>query len=175
MFHRTNLTLSARTLSNRLNLGTRSLASNAGVKNGGRTLRTRHAHHDVSRDGMVWYDGFSIMPMGYVIPTIPGSFSVQQRQPGLPQGQPTAVDVRVIPDPRPADLVGRPERCARVGVAGSLPAAVADPERSSPSGERSPGSRPERKAPGKPGSKRAARLAAPTSAAAAISAAGPGK
>ena len=40
MFNRTNLTLSARTLSNRLNLGTRSLALNAGVKNGGRTLRT---------------------------------------------------------------------------------------------------------------------------------------
>ena len=41
MLNRTNLTLSA--LSNRLNLGTRSLALNASVNNGGQTLRIRHA------------------------------------------------------------------------------------------------------------------------------------
>ena len=62
MFNRTNLTLSARTLSNRLNLGTRSLALNASVNDGDQTLRIRHAHHDVMREGMVWYDVFPIIP-----------------------------------------------------------------------------------------------------------------
>ena len=50
MFNRTNLTLSARSLSNRLNLGTRSLALVANVKNGDQTLRTRQTHHDVLRE-----------------------------------------------------------------------------------------------------------------------------
>jgi hypothetical protein len=175
MFNRTNLTLSARTLKNRTNLGTRSLALVANVKNDGRTLRARHAHHDVSREGMVWYSVFPIMPEGYGIPSIPGSFSMQQGQPGCLRGQsgPMAEDVRVIPDPRPADLVGRPEPCVRVGVVGVLPAAVTGPERSSPPSERSSGSRPERKAPAKPGPKRAARRA--TRFAAALSAASHGK
>jgi hypothetical protein len=175
MFNRTNLTLSARTLTNRLNLGTRSLALNANVKNVGRTLRTRHTHHDVLREGMVWYDVFPIMPQGYGIPSIPGSFSQQQCQPGCVTRQPglMAEDVRVIPDPRPADLVGRPEPGVRVVVAGFLPAPVAVSERSSHSCERSPGSRSERERPVKPGSKRAARRA--TRAAAAISAASFGK
>ncbi len=55
MFNRTNLTLSARTLSNRLNLGTRSLALNAGVNHGGQTLRTRHrlSWRHARRDGVV--------------------------------------------------------------------------------------------------------------------------
>ncbi len=109
MFNRTNLTLSARSLSNRLNLGTRSLAVNANATNGGQILRTRHTHHDVLREGMVWYDVFPIMPEGYAIPSIPGSFSQsQQCQPGgltrLPGRM--ADDVRVEPDPRPASLVG---------------------------------------------------------------------
>jgi hypothetical protein len=175
MFNRTNLTLSARTLSNRTNLGTRSLALNANVKNVGRTLRTRQVHHDVLREGMVWYDMFPIMPVGYGIPSIPGSFSPQQSQPGCLTRQPgpMAEDVRVIPDPRPADLVGRPEPCVRVGVPGSLPVPVAISERSSLSCERSSGSRPERKAPAKAASKRAAWRA--TTAAAAISAASIGK
>jgi len=177
MFNRTNLTLSARTLSNRLNLGTRSLALVANVKNVGRTLRTRQTHHDVLREGMVWYVVVPIMPVGFGIPSIPGSFSQQQRQPGCLTRQPgpMAEDVRVIPDPRPADLVGRPEPCVRVGVPGFLPASVAVSERSSHSCERSSGSRSERKAPAKPGSKRAARRAASATAAAAISAASPGK
>ena len=68
MFNRTNLTLSARTLSNRLNLGTRSLALNAGVNHGGLTLRTRLAYHGVMRDGMVWYDVFPITQTRYIIP-----------------------------------------------------------------------------------------------------------
>jgi hypothetical protein len=159
MFNRTNLTLSARNLSNGLNLGTRSLALVANVKNGGQTLRTRQTHHDVLREGMVWYDVFSIMPMGYGIPSIPGSFSrSQQSQSGCVTRQPglLAVDVRVEPDPRPADLVGRPEPCVRVGVAGLLPASVAVSERSSSECERSSDPRSDRKAPAKPGSKRAA-------------------
>ena len=121
MFNRTNLTLSARTLSNRLNLGTRSLALVANVKNGGQTLRIRHAHHDVLRDGMVWYDVFPIMPIGIrhsvhsrlIFPAAAASRVASQGNPDR-----MAEDVRVIPDPRPADLVGRPEPCVRVGVAG---------------------------------------------------------
>ncbi len=49
MLTRTNLTLSA--LSNRLNLGTRSLVLNTGVNNG-TASRIRHSHHDVMRDSM---------------------------------------------------------------------------------------------------------------------------
>jgi hypothetical protein len=176
MFNRKNLTLSARTLSNRLNLGTRSFALVANVKNGGRTLCTRPTHHDVLREGMVWYDVFPIMPVGYNIPTISGSFSQPQpSQPGGLTGQPgpVAERVRVIPDPRPADLVGRPEPCVRVGVPGFLPVSVAVSERSSDSSERSSGSRSDRKSPVKPGLKRAAWRA--TKAAAAISAANTGK
>ena len=175
MFNRTNLTLSARTLTNRTNLGTRSLALNANVMNVGRTLRARQTHHDVLREGMVWYDVFTIMPMGYGIPSIPGSFSLHQCQPGRLTRQPgsMAERVRVIPDPRPADFVGRPEPCVRVGVPGSLPVSVTVSGRSSISCEWSSGSRSERKAPVKPGSKRAAWRA--TTAAAAISAASIGK
>jgi hypothetical protein len=53
MLNRKNLTLSA--LSNRLNLGTRSLVLNASVNLGGNTLRIRHAHHDAMREAMQWY------------------------------------------------------------------------------------------------------------------------
>ena len=60
MLNRTNLTLSALALSNGLNLGTRSLAANASVNDGDQTLRTRHSHHDVMRERMVWYVVFSI-------------------------------------------------------------------------------------------------------------------
>ena len=44
----------------------------------GQTLRIRQAHHDVLREGMVWYDVFPSMPVGPGIPAIPGSFSQQQ-------------------------------------------------------------------------------------------------
>jgi len=113
MFNRTNLTLSALALSNRLNLGTRSLAQNAGVNHGGQTLRTRRTHHDVLRGGMVWYDVFPILTERYVISAIPGSFSRQQQSlPSCMSMQPgrTAVVVGVEPEPRLADLVDRPER-----------------------------------------------------------------
>jgi len=54
MLNRTNLTLSA--LSNRLNLGTRSLAVNASVNNRGQALTLRPSFHDhhVMREGTVW-------------------------------------------------------------------------------------------------------------------------
>lgn len=179
MFNRTHLTLSARTLSNRLNLGTRSLALVANVKNNGRTLRTRQTHHDVLREGMVWYEMFTDMPQGSIIPPIPGSLSQQQRrQPGRLTGQPgpMAEDVRVIPDPRPADLVGRPEPCVRVGVVGVLPPPITASERSSQECERSSGARSAAgKTMAKPASKRAAGRAARAIAAAGISAASTGK
>src|SRR5215208_6003695 len=51
MLNRTNRTLSANL--NRLNLGTRSLAATANVNTGDlQTLRIRHAHRVVMRDGM---------------------------------------------------------------------------------------------------------------------------
>jgi hypothetical protein len=112
--NRTNLTLSALALSNGLNLGTRSLAANASVNDGDQTLRTRHSHHDVMRERMVWYVVSSIPKPTDAIPAIPSSFSQKQQQPlscvTLPQGS-VAVEVCVEPEPRPADLVGRPEPC----------------------------------------------------------------
>ena len=52
MLNRTNRTLSAHL--NRLNLGTRSLALKSGVNIDGQTLRSRHAHCVVMRDGIVF-------------------------------------------------------------------------------------------------------------------------
>jgi len=110
MLNRMNQTLSALALSNRLNLGTRSLAALASVNDGNLTLCTRHSYHGVMRDGMVWYDVFSNPKTKHAIPTIPSSFS----QP--PQCKPdgvilqrvvTTVGVRVELEPRPADLVDR--------------------------------------------------------------------
>jgi len=81
MLNRTNLTLSALALSNRLNLGTRSLAACAGVNTGDTTLRIRPSHHDVMREGMEWYVVFSNPKPRYAIPAIPCSFSpVRERQ-----------------------------------------------------------------------------------------------
>ena len=114
MLNRTNLTLSALALSNGLNLGTRSLAANAGVNNGDQTLRTRQSHHDVMRERMVWYVVSSIPKPTDAIPAIPSSFFQQRPRfvscVTLPQGS-VAVEVCVEPEPRPADLVGRPEPC----------------------------------------------------------------
>jgi hypothetical protein len=178
MFNRKNLTLSARTLSNRLNLGTRSLALNAGVNHGGLTLRTRLAFHDAMRDGMVWYDVFPIMQPRYGIPTIPGSFSQQpQRQPSCLTEQPgrPAEVVRVELDPRPADLVDRPERCATVGDPRVPSVPVTGPERRSERRVSGSTSRSGWKSPGKPGLKRTAKRAAKAKAATAIAAASIGK
>ncbi len=115
MLNRTNQTLSALALSNRLNLGTRSLAVNASVNDGAQTLRTRHAYHDLMRDGMVWFDVFSIPKSKHSIPSIPSSSS--RLQPGLEwssrlQRVVSVVGVVVEPEPRPADLVDRPEPSA---------------------------------------------------------------
>jgi hypothetical protein len=181
MLNRTNLTLSARTLSNRLNLGTRSLALNAGVNHGDQILRIRNAHHGVMREGMVWYDVFPITQTKYGIPTIPGSLSQQQ-----PQSQPSclteqpgrpAEGVRIDSDPRPADLVDRSERCARVEDPRFPSVVVTTPDRRS--ARRVSGS-PSRsgsgwKSKGKPGLKRTATRAAKAKAATAIAAASIGK
>ncbi len=86
MLNRTNLTLSA--LSNRLNLGTRSLALNTSVKHGDQTLRIRHLHHDVMRSTMAWYVVSPFVPDKYDIPAIPGSIIPgQQQQPNGCTGQ----------------------------------------------------------------------------------------
>jgi hypothetical protein len=106
-----NQTLSALALSNRLNLGTRSLAASASVNDGNLTPCTRHSYHGVMRDGMVWYDVFSNPKTKHAIPTIPSSFSQpQQCKPDgvILQRVVTTVGVRVELEPRPADLVDRP-------------------------------------------------------------------
>jgi hypothetical protein len=161
MINRKHLTLSARTLSNRLNLGTRSLALKAGVNHGDQALRTRTAFHGVMREGMVWYDVFATTEPRYDIPTIPGSLFPQQpihpscltRQPGGP-----AERVRVEPEPRPANLADRRERCVDVGDPRTPVVAVTAG-----------------KLMGKPGKTHAARRAAKAKAGAAIAAATIGK
>ena len=117
MLNRTNLTLSALALSNRLNLGTRSFAANASVNFGVETLRTRQSHHDVMRERMDWYVVLSIPRPRYAIPAIRGSFfHVQQRQLSFVTSDqsPVAVGVCVVSPSRPADLVGRRERGVQI-------------------------------------------------------------
>jgi hypothetical protein len=81
MNNRKNQTLSALALSNRLNLGTRSLAANAGVNHGDQIVCILHTPHDVMRDGTMWYVVSSIPKTRYAIPFSPGSFSeIKQRQ-----------------------------------------------------------------------------------------------
>jgi len=70
MLNRNNLTLSA--LSNRLNLGTRSLVLTTGVDNIGTALRIRHTHHDVMRNPMVQESVSSVSVGAYAIPPIAG-------------------------------------------------------------------------------------------------------
>jgi hypothetical protein len=111
MLSRTNLTLSTLALSNRLNLGTRSLAASASVNDGNLTLRNRHSYHGVMRDGMDWYGMFSNPKSKHPIPSIPSSFSQpQQCQPVsvILQGVVATVGVCVELEPRPADLIDRP-------------------------------------------------------------------
>ena len=67
MLTRTNLTLSA--LSNRLNLGTRSLVLNTSVNNG-TALRIRHAHQDAMREHMVVYAVGEPVAVAYPAPPI---------------------------------------------------------------------------------------------------------
>ena len=72
MLNRTNRTLSANL--NRLNLGTRSLASQASLVNGAKSLPTRHAFPVVMRAGMVgvpWFAGgaagYRAATLGYLV------------------------------------------------------------------------------------------------------------
>lgn len=79
MLNRTNRTLSANL--NGLNLGTRSLAVTANINTGDlQTLRTRHTHRVVMRDGMHGYRPSSISISSSIsrgaIPVIPGSLPV---------------------------------------------------------------------------------------------------
>jgi hypothetical protein len=166
LMNRTNLTLSALALSNGLNLGTRSLAVNASVNDGDLTLRTRHSHHDVMRERMVWHVVSSIIQPMYAIPAIPGSLFQHQQRPSScvtsPQGE-VAVDVSVIPVPRPADLVGRRERCVfdRDPSFGTIVPPAGNPT----TGANGSRSRPGLKSAGINGSKRTAKRAATRAAA----------
>jgi hypothetical protein len=74
MLNRTNRTLSAHL--NRLNLGTRSLASQASVNNGDSTLHTRLVHPVAVRAGVVGVPVYPIFMGRIGIPSIPGSPSV---------------------------------------------------------------------------------------------------
>jgi hypothetical protein len=78
MFYRTNLTLSA--LSNRLNLGTRSLVQTTSVNHGDQALRIRHSYHDVMRDKMAWCVASPFKPVGYDIPRSSGSIITGQEE-----------------------------------------------------------------------------------------------
>jgi hypothetical protein len=124
MLNRTNLTLSALALSNRLNLGTRARAANASVNFGGQTLHTRPSHHDVMRERMDWYVVLSIPQPRYAIPAIPGSFfQLQQGQWSGVTSEQSVVAVNVCVDsvPRPADLVSRRERSVQIHDSRSRP------------------------------------------------------
>jgi len=74
MLNRTNRTLSAHL--NRLNLGTRSLASLASLNSGAQTLHNRHAFPVVMRAGMVGGPVHPIRIGRFGVPSIPGSPSV---------------------------------------------------------------------------------------------------
>jgi hypothetical protein len=115
MLNRTDLTLSALALSNRLNLGTRSLAAKAtaGVDHGFQTQNIRQPHHGFMRDGMQWCDAFPIPRIGSAYPPITRSFSIEpqcQSRTVAVQCSVCASDVQVVSKPRPDNLVGRPER-----------------------------------------------------------------
>jgi hypothetical protein len=174
MLNRKDLTLSALALSNGLNLGTRSLAANASVIDGDQTLNVRHSHHGVMREGMVWYARFSNRKPRYAIPTIPSSFSIERQRllSWLPLQQGcVAVSVPVEPDPRPADLVGRPEPCVQSLVFRCLTSGscIGDTTTTTSSDSRS---RSNVKTSGKLGLKRTARRAAKPAAAAMSAASG---
>ncbi len=74
MLNRTNRTLSAHL--NRLNLGTRSLASQASFINGNSTLHTRLVHPVAVRAGVVRVPVYPMIMGTIGIPAIPGSPSV---------------------------------------------------------------------------------------------------
>lgn len=79
MLNRNNRTLSANL--NRLNLGTRSLAAQASANFGGQTLRIRHAHSVVMRDGMLGDPHDPMLVGSWRITGIPGSSPVPPPSP----------------------------------------------------------------------------------------------
>jgi len=81
MLSRMNLMLSA--LTNRLNLGTRTLALNASGNNGKTTLRIRHVHHDVMRQRMVLCVVSYFTSERYDIPPMPDSIIPGPQQPPI--------------------------------------------------------------------------------------------
>jgi hypothetical protein len=112
MLNRKNQTLSALALSNRLNLGTRSLAANAGVKHGDQILCILHSPPDVMRDGTAWYVVSSIPKMRYAMPIRPGSFSrIEQRRFNSVAAQQRDLPARgrVESEPRPTGCAVRLE------------------------------------------------------------------
>jgi hypothetical protein len=108
MLNRTNRTLSANL--NRLNLGTRSLGLQASAIVGGQTLRIRHAHDVVMRDGIVGVPMDPITCGSWRVVEIPCSSPVPPRAPAA-----RVVRDRVEPaaavrpaTAEPAFLFGRP-------------------------------------------------------------------
>ena len=113
MLNRTNLTLSALALSNRLNLGTRSLAANASVNKDDQAQYIRQSHHGVMRDGMMWPGADPIPHIGPAFRPIPSSFSFLPQCPSRDvavQQSCAVADVQVLFEPRPDNLAERPER-----------------------------------------------------------------
>ena len=98
MLSRINLTLSA--LTNRLNLGTRTLVLNASGNNGKTTLRIRHLHHDVMRQRMVWCVVPSFSSERYDIPPMPDSIIPGPQQPPIRCAGPGAESL-CLPAKRP--------------------------------------------------------------------------
>jgi hypothetical protein len=97
MLNRNNLTLSA--LSNRLNLGTRSLVLTTGVNNG-TALRIRSTHHDVMREHAGWYFAASTPVEVCVVPPITGPASAaaaRLKKAWVDAWKPDAADARLVP------------------------------------------------------------------------------
>ena len=101
MLNRTNLTLSA--LSNRLNLGTRSLVLATSVNHGNQTLRIRHTLHDVMREEMVW-------------PVVAYFSSTKRDIPPMPDS--------ILPEPQQRPIRCIPQRSSRSARQQSAPPVV---------------------------------------------------
>jgi len=103
MLNRNNLTLSA--LSNRLNLGTRSLVLTTSVDNNGTALRIRHTHHDVMRKQMERESVTSIPVEVYAIPPVFGPADADAAAFTKACGgswKPDAADAWLVPSPAEA-------------------------------------------------------------------------
>lgn len=115
MLNRNNLTLSA--LSNRLNLGTRSLVVTTGVNNG-TALRIRDIdiHHDVMRMHAGWFFVSPAPVVGCDIPPVTGSISAaaaaRLKKAWAGAWKPNAADARLVPSQAQAWQEGWP--CGRL-------------------------------------------------------------